>query len=211
MRNLKVILCIALVAALCSCKSEQKTAPATSSNAAAEGSVVYVQMDSLVNNYDMFNDLRTEFEAKWQGVQNDLQNRGKSLQNEVNDFQNKINKGLMTRAEAEERNQVLANKRDHLQSLGAQKQYEMQDEEAVLLNKVLESIRTYLSKYNESKKYALILTTSAASNTVIVADPSLDITQDVLEGLNNQYVKSKGKKSSKGEEPETEKKETEKK
>ncbi len=168
-------------------------------------------MDSLVNNYDMFNDLRTEFEAKWQGVQNDLQNRGKSLQNEVNAFQNKINKGLMTRAEAEERNQVLANKRDHLQNLGAQKQYEMQDEEAVLLNKVLESIRTYLSKYNESKKYALILTTSAASSTVIVADPSLDITQDVLEGLNNQYVKSKGKKSSKDEKPEAEEKETEKK
>ncbi len=211
MRNLKVILCIALVAALCSCKSEQKSTPAASGNAAAEGSVVYVQMDSLVNNYDMFNDLRTEFEAKWQGVQNDLQNRGKSLQNEVNDFQNKINKGLMTRAEAEERNQVLANKRDHLQNLGAQKQYEMQDEEAVLLNKVLESIRTYLSKYNESKKYALILTTSAASSTVIVADPSLDITQDVLEGLNNQYVKSKGKKSSKDEKPEAEEKETEKK
>lgn len=194
MRQLKVFLCIALAAVLGSCgESGQKTAPAACGNAPEAGSIVYVQMDSIVNNYDMFNDLRTEFEAKWQGVQNDLQNKGKVFQNEVNDFQNKINKGLMTRAEAEEKDRVLSNKQADLQKLGAQKQYEMEDEERVLINKVMEAVTVYIQKYNEDKKYALILTTSAASKTVLAGDSSLDITQDVLEGLNNEYVKSKGK------------------
>lgn len=207
MRQLKVFLCIALAAVLGSCgESGQKTAPAAANGKAPEaGSIVYVQMDSLVNNYDMFNDLRTEFEAKWQGVQNDLQNKGKVFQNEVNDFQNKINKGLMTRQEAEEKDRVLSNKQADLQKLGAQKQFEMEDEERVLLNKVMEAVTVYIQKYNEDKKYALILTTNAASKTVLAGEPSLDITQDVLEGINNEYVKSKGKKSaeSKKEKDET--------
>ena len=37
----------------------------------------------------------------------------------------------------------------------------------------------------------MIITTSAATNTVIVGNPALDITQDVLTGLNNEYIKSK--------------------
>ena len=37
----------------------------------------------------------------------------------------------------------------------------------------------------------VITTASAATNTVIVGNPALDITQDVLAGLNNEYIKSK--------------------
>jgi outer membrane protein len=57
--------------------------------------------------------------------------------------------------------------------------------------RVMDAIQTYLQKYNQEKGYAMIITTSAATNTVIVGNPALDITQDVLTGLNNEYIKSK--------------------
>ena len=37
----------------------------------------------------------------------------------------------------------------------------------------------------------MIITTSAATNTIIVGNPALDITKDVLAGLNDEYIKSK--------------------
>ena len=107
------------------------------------------------------------------------------------DFETKINKGLLTRSQAEEQQQRLLQRQQNLQDLSQQKQYEMAEEEAVMSRKVMDAINTYLEKYNKEKGYALILTTSAASNTVIVGNPALDITQDVLTGLNDEYIKSK--------------------
>ena len=158
---------------------------------APAGSIVYIQMDSLVNQYDMFNDLKSEIEAKVQAIDDDLRKKGNALEKSVQDFQNKLNKGLLTRSQAETQQQALMEREQSLRNLTAQKQMEMQEEEAVMVRKVMDAFQTYLNEYNKTHNYALILTTSAATNTVIVGNPSLDITNDVLAGLNAEYIKSK--------------------
>ena len=158
---------------------------------APAGSIVYIQMDSLVNQYDMFNDLKSEIEAKVQAIDDDLRKKGNALEKSVQDFQNKLNKGLLTRSQAETQQQALMEREQSLRNLTAQKQMEMQEEEAVMVRKVMDAVQTYLNEYNKTHNYALILTTSAATNTVIVGNPSLDITNDVLAGLNAEYIKSK--------------------
>ena len=165
-------------------------APQASQTAAA-GSIVYIQMDSLINQYDMFNDLKSEIEAKVQAIDDDLRKKGNALEKSVQDFQNKLNKGLLTRSQAETQQQELIEREQSLRNLTAQKQLEMQEEEAVMIRKVMDAIQTYLTEYNKTHNYALILTTSASTNTVIVGNPSLDITADVLTGLNTEYIKSK--------------------
>lgn len=195
MKQLKVLLLAALAVIACSCgKGTKNTQTKGTQSLPASGSIVYVQLDTLVNQYDMFNDLKSELESKVQNIQNDLQSKGKDFQTDASDFQNKINKGLLTRAQAEEQNQVLTNRQADLQNLSQQKQYEIQDEQNKLLSDVVDAIKAYLKKYNETKKYSLILTTSNSTNTVIAGDTTLDITYDVLEGLNNEYVKNKNKK-----------------
>lgn len=161
---------------------------------APQGSIVYIQMDSLINQYDMFNDLKSELEAKIQVVQDDLRKKGNAWEKTAADFENKINKGLLTRSQAETQQQSILQRQRELQELSQQKQLEMQEEEAVMLRKVMDAIQTYLNSYNETHRYALILTTSAATNTVMVGDSSLDITADVLKGLNEEYIKTKSKK-----------------
>ena len=158
---------------------------------APAGSIVYIQMDSLVNQYDMFNDLKSEIEAKVQAIDDDLRKKGNALEKSVQDFQNKLNKGLLTRSQAETQQQELIEREQALRNLTGQKQMEMQEEEAVMVRKVMDAVQTYLNEYNKTHNYALILTTSATTNTVIVGNPSLDITNDVLKGLNAEYIKSK--------------------
>jgi len=170
--------------------ADVEQAPQASQTAAA-GSIVYIQMDSLINQYDMFNDLKSEIEAKVQAIDDDLRKKGNALEKSVQDFQNKLNKGLLTRSQAETQQQELIEREQSLRNLTAQKQLEMQEEEAVMIRKVMDAIQTYLTEYNKTHNYALILTTSASTNTVIVGNPSLDITADVLTGLNAEYIKSK--------------------
>lgn len=178
-----------------SCNSTQSTQAsaqvAPSGEIAPAGSIVYIQMDSLVNQYDMFNDLKSEFESKVEAIQDDLRKKSNAFEKSATDFQNKLNKGLLTRSQAETQQQALMQREQELRNLSQQKQMEMQEEEAVMLRRVMDAIQTYLNSYNETHNYALILTTSGASSTVIVGNPSLDITNDVLKGLNEEYIQSK--------------------
>ena len=57
----------------------------------------------------------------------------------------------------------------------------------------VDTIKTFIDGYNAEKGYAMILTTQGdiLPAPVVAADSSLDITADILEGLNAAYVKSK--------------------
>jgi len=202
MKKLPLILSIvSLVAAAVlfvlyfSSKSDPKdTASTQTVQTAGAGSIVYVQIDTLFNQYDMSNDLKSELEAKASGIQKDLEKKGRAFENDVKSFQDQIQKGLLTRSQAETMQNDLQSRQNSLQTLTMEKQQEMAEEESVMVNKVMESIRTYIRKYNQEHGYAIILTTSAASQTIIDGDTALDITGEVLEGLNKEYIASRNNK-----------------
>jgi outer membrane protein len=171
-----------------------ESSPAINGASASSGSVVYIQMDSLVNHYDMFNDLKSELESKAQIIQDDLNKKARAFDRDVKDFQEKVQKGLITRAQAEAQQQQLAAREKELQEFSQQKQMEMSEEQQVLFRKVMDALNKHLLKYNQEKKYALIINTSGATNTILQSDSTLNITDDVVYGLNEEYVATKGKK-----------------
>jgi len=63
----------------------------------------------------------------------------------------------------------------------------------VMMNQIANAIAEYVVEYNATHQYALILTTagSVLSTPVVAGDPSLDITEDLLTGLNAAYIKTK--------------------
>ena len=162
--------------------------------AASKGDIVYVDLDRILMDYDMANDLRSVVETKVQNIEAEVTRRGKKLENEVKTFQEKMNKGLMTRSVAEVQQQKLMQQEQEFNNYAAQKQQEIQEEQVVMMNQLGDAIKTYLDKYNAEKQYAMILTNSGGA-PVITADAALDITDDVLAGLNEEYIKTKNDKS----------------
>ena len=142
----------------------------------------------------MANDLRSVVETKVQNIEAEVTRRGKKLENDVKAFQEKMNKGLMTRSVAEVQQQKLMKQEQEFNTYAQQKQMEIQEEQVVMMNQLGDAIKTFLDAYNAEKQYAMILTNNAGA-PVITADPSLDITDDVLAGLNDEYIKSKNSKS----------------
>ena len=158
--------------------------------AASKGSIVYIDLDRILMEYDMANDLRSVVETKVQNIQAEVTRRGKKLENDVIEFQNKIDKGLLTRTNAEVQSQKLQQQELEFNNYAAQKQQEINEEQVVMMNQLGDAIQTYLTKYQEEKEYAMILTNSGGA-PVVAADASLDITDAVLAGLNEEYIKSK--------------------
>ncbi|MBQ6878984.1 MAG: OmpH family outer membrane protein [Bacteroidales bacterium] len=166
----------------------------TEASAAQKGDIVFVDLDRILMEYDMANDLRSVVETKVQNIQAEVNRRGQKLEKEVTSYQEKIQKGLMTRSVAEAQGQKLQQQEIDFNNYAAQKQQEINEEQVVMMNQLGDAIQTYINKFNEEKQYAMILTNSGGA-PVITADPALDITDAVLAGLNEEYIKTKNQKS----------------
>ena len=171
-------------------KKTECPAEAGSATAVEAGAIVYIDLDRILSEYDMANDLRSVVETKAQNIQAEVTRRGQKLEKEVAAYQEKIQKGLMTRSVAEVQGQKLQQQEIDFNNYAAQKQQEINEEQLVMMNQLGDAIQTFITKYNEEKKYAMILTNSGGA-PVITADAALDITEDVLAGLNEEYIKTK--------------------
>lgn len=164
--------------------------------AAGSGAIVYFNLDRVLNEYDMANDLRSVVESKAQGIQEEVNRRGNKLQNDVNTFQEKINKGLITRSVAEVQGQKLEQQRNDFNNFANQKNQEIAEEQQVMMNNIGDAIKTFLDKYASDNSYAMVIATQGdiLPAPVAAADSSLDVTDDIIVKLNDEYVKTKSKK-----------------
>jgi outer membrane protein len=186
----------ALLAIAASCNQNQTTAPAAAAatdSTAVAGSIVFFNMDQVMEGYDMANDLNSVFETKTSGIQAEIDRRGKKLEKDATDFQNKVDKGLLTTSVAQAQYQKLQQQQQEYQEYVVRKQQEMAEEQQVMMNQIANAIAEYIQEYNAEHQYALILTTAGAilSTPVVAGDAKLDITEDLLAGLNAAYIKTK--------------------
>ena len=199
--TLGIIATLGAAALLCttftSCENgSAPAAKAASDSTAVAGSIVYFDLDRVLQEYDMANDLRSVAETKINSINQEVNRRGSKLEKDIKAFQDKINKGLMTQSVAEIQGKKLQDQQNNFQQYAAQKQQEIAEEQQVMMNQIADAIKTFIDGYNAEKGYAMILTTQGdiLPAPVVAADSSLDITDDILEGLNAAYVKSKSEK-----------------
>jgi outer membrane protein len=108
------------------------------------------------------------------------------------DYQNKVQKGLVTRREAAELEQQLMGEQQSLLQLRDQLTLQLQEEEQVSNRKLINAIMEYLKEYNSELNYQFIFSNSFGDN-VLFANDQLDITYTVLPGLNEKYRAEKAK------------------
>ncbi|MBR0287270.1 MAG: OmpH family outer membrane protein [Bacteroidales bacterium] len=186
----------AAVALAVSCNQNNGTAtqaaPAQDSTAVA-GSIVFFNLDKVLQGYDMANDLNSVFETKTSGIQAEIDRRGKKLEKDANDFQSKVDKGLLTTSVAQAQYQKLQQQQQEYQDYAVRKQQEMAEEQQVMMNQIANAIAEFVEEYNQTHQYAMILSTSGniLTSPVVIGEDRLDITEDLLAGLNAAYIKTK--------------------
>ncbi|WP_291402827.1 OmpH family outer membrane protein [Daejeonella sp.] len=186
----KIAAILAITAIVVSCNKEQsKTASSTTSTSASTLDVVYVNSDSLLTNYEYFKAVQKTFEEKSKKAQADLQAKGAAFQREVAAYQQ--NAGSLSadqRASTEER---LARKQQELATYNQNAGNALANEEATENEKLYNKVADFLKVHAKEKGYKIVLTYSKSNPAVLYADESLDVTQEVLKGLNAEYNKNK--------------------
>ncbi|MCD8210789.1 MAG: OmpH family outer membrane protein [Prevotella sp.] len=164
-------------------KVEQKSS--TDSSAGSKFKIAYVEVDSLMSQYNFCKDFSDIIEKKGQNIQKTLQDKESALQAAVNKFQQDIQSNKYTQQQAESVQASLQKQNADLQALQQRLYQDFQTETDKYNNALRDSLQHYLSVYNKDKKYNMIL--SKAGDNILLADKSFDITNEVVAGLNKAY------------------------
>jgi outer membrane protein len=152
--------------------------------------IAYINIDSVIFKFDMFLDRRNDLMAKQKSAEAELNSKGTQYQKDVKDYQDKANKGLITRASAAQVEQSLGQQQQELVTLRDKLQSNLVDEEQVMNRQILEYITKFLAENRADYNYQYILGKSFGS-VVLYGDNSLDITQKVLDAINKKYKAEK--------------------
>ncbi len=172
--------------------SSKSAAASLPAGATGSNSIFYVQIDSVINNFDMATDLSGELESKYNASEAEFQSKQKAYQNDLNDYQYKAQRGLITRSEAQQIEQQLYAKQQSLLQLQQQLSTEIGEKQTVMNRQVINAIMDYLKKNSKELNYKYVLGTSFGGN-ILYANDSLDITPAIIKGLNEDYKNSKTK------------------
>lgn len=170
----------------------QPSQDGTTSTSQGGMKIAYVEVDSLMTQYQFCKEYTQILQKKSNNARNTLNQKGKQLQAAAANFQQKMqNNGFASREQAAGVQAAIQRQEQDLQELQNRLGSEL-DAETAKYNKALrDSIQNFLKEYNKTKKYDLII--SKAGDNILYADKKHDITQDVLNGLNKRY-KSANKK-----------------
>lgn len=190
-----VALFLGLSVAFVAC--DKKGGDTTSTSGQASGRIVYVNTDTLLNNYEYYKDVVKEFENKSFALDNELQKRAQSFQNEVALFQRRVQAGGLSEQQALTQQAALQKKEQDIMMYRENAAGNLQEEQAKKTDELLNKIHEYLKNYNASDRYDMVIGYSKGGG-VLYAKEDLDITQEVLKGLNDEYSAAQ-KKSAKAD------------
>ena len=188
MKKISVFILLVTVIAW-GCDKSGSTTATTSKQVA--GRIVYVNTDTLLNQYDYYKDIVKAAENKRFRLENDLANKARSFQNKVAFFQQKVQQGGMTQEQAQTTQMQLQQEEQNIVAFRDKSSQDLAKEEAKKTEDILNNIHTYLKDYNKtSDKYDMVIGYSKGGG-VLYAKEDLDITKQVLEALNKKYGEDK--------------------
>ena len=148
----------------------------------------YVDLDSVLSNYNLAKDYNEEILRMQSNMQNEVKRHENSLQSLATTMQNKLqNNGYLSEASLQADQQQLADMQNKAQRAVASLQNNFETTAMLAQKTVNDSIEAFIYEYNMKKGYDAIFFKAAT----LYVNPALDITNEVIEGLNARYNKVK--------------------
>ncbi len=182
-----MMLMMAFVAASCA-NNEKATSTTTVDDTTAKTAVNirYIDADSIAAHYNLAKDFNEAQLRSISKIDNAQRSRGAELQKLANSIQQKMNNnGYLSQASYEEDMKNLNKKQSDAENYIASLQREAQQEMVQQQMQLTDSIESFIKQYNADKKYDAILYKAAG----VYFNPDLDITDEVIKGLNARYNK----------------------
>jgi len=197
MKNLSVVLNILLLAAVgylyyydfSGKKTEAVAAKLGSSYMAFDSNghrppLAYVELDSLNENITYIKERRKELEAEMKAIETEQENGYKNLQTEKDNF---LKRGAaITEAEAQVFQGKLMDQQQQIDNKKQMLSQKLNEKSFGIMEDIQKKLKEFLVNYNKDKKFMYIFTTGTGLDYMVYKDSSLNITNDVIKGMNEK-------------------------
>jgi len=157
--------------------------------------IAYVNVDSLLLNYNYAKDLNETLLTKVESSRASLNQKGNRLQADMLEFQRKYeNNAFLSPERAQQEHANLMKRQEDLQQQMERSQQELALEQMKLNQQMTDTVITALKEYNKDKKYQVIFSNVNGTNTILLADQAYNITDEIIVYLNSKYTPVKSSK-----------------
>jgi outer membrane protein len=150
--------------------------------------IVFVNSDSLLDEYQFYKDEKKQFEESQDKIKSELKAQSDQLQREVEKYQQEG--AGMTESERAKKEEQLTMKQQQLMQRKEELVGKLDEQQSKSSEELYSRLNQYLRKYNEGKNYHFVLGYQKGGG-ILFANDSLNITKDVVEGLNKEYKEKK--------------------
>ena len=147
-------------------------------------SIAYVNSDTLLTNYNYYEEVSNKLDEKRLQLQQEYTRRAEGLQKQIEDYQRTMTNLTIAQARAVEED--LGRKRQNLLQYQETISQELMREEAAITQELYEKVSSYLKTYGDNNNLQVVLTYSAGSG-LLYANDALNITDQVIIGLNSLH------------------------
>lgn len=150
--------------------------------------IVYVNLDTIMYRYEFALDINKEMISKEARISATLDGKRKKLEEEIADFEYRCNAKLLATEEQfiEERDKIIKKEQEFVK-LRDELYMQLESENMARSKELRDSINCYILEHNQTKGYDFILT--KIGDNILYANSTLDITMEIVEGLNKRYNK----------------------
>lgn len=191
MKNLSLILNVVLFVAVAvlyflhfSIQSNSEESSESTMVNSLPANIAYINSDTLLKNYEFSKVASDQLENRKDELQAEYENRARGLQTEIANFQR--NAQNMTIAQARAVEEDLTKKQQNLMRYQETLSQTLLQEESKISNELYNKVANYLRDYGLANNYQIVLTYQKGSG-VLYANDSLNITREIISGLNQAY------------------------
>jgi outer membrane protein len=146
----------------------------------SKSKVAYIDLDSLQNNYGYYQKLKDDFEKKQNKANDEIAALQKKYQNRAMQLQQKA--ATMNQQQQQAAMQEINKMQQDLQTRKQSIDNHLYNDNSKMKEDILTRIQNFLKDYNKDGKYSYIF--SYEPGFMFYKDSTLNITPDVIEGLN---------------------------
>lgn len=156
----------------------------TQSVSSGDFNIAYVNVDTLLNNYKLYNDLQNQLAAKQKQMEATVNQKTVQLQKDAAAFQQKVQTNSFLSVEsAQQQEQELYQKQQDLMDFKDKLSNDLVLESQKMQKQLLDTVTNLLKEYNVNFGYTFIFN----SGSFLYNNPSYNITDTITTLLNKRY------------------------
>lgn len=149
--------------------------------------VAYVNVDSLLMNYNFAKDLNEALMRTEESSRASLVQKERQLNAAAQEFQRKLqNNAFLSQERAEQEQQRILRMQQEYQQMAERLSQEFALEQQKLNMELSDTVKVRLKEFNKDKGYQMIYSNTSSDN-ILFADDKYNITDQVIEFLNKKY------------------------